>query len=138
MRRILIVTLMILLSGCTLDLSRLLPVNLPKPPPNTPATVGDATRGAQIFKKGVNDAPPCSSCHSLGQSAFSLGPKMTGISQRAGQRVPGLSADAYLRQSILDPSAFVVSGYRNIMYPNFKDKLSDQDLADLIAYLETL
>ena len=138
MRRMLIVTLMILLSGCTLDLSRLLPVSLPKPTLETTVTAGDATRGAQIFKQGINDAPPCSSCHSLGQSAFSLGPKMTGISQRAGQRVPGLSAEDYIRQSILDPSAFVVSGYRNIMYPDFKNKLSDHDLADMIAYLETL
>jgi cytochrome c2 len=138
MRRIFLVTLMILLCGCTLDLSRLLPVSLPTPAPASPVTVGDATRGAQIFKQGINDAPPCLSCHSLGQSAFSLGPKMIGISQRAGQRVPGLSAEDYLRQSILDPSAFLVSGYRNIMYPDFKNKLGDQDLADLIAYLETL
>jgi hypothetical protein len=63
---------------------------------------------------------------------------MISISQRAGQRVPGLSAEAYLRQSILDPSAYVVSGFRNIMYPHFKEKLSQQDLADLIAYLKTL
>ena len=63
---------------------------------------------------------------------------MTGISQRAGQRVPGLSAEEYIRQSILEPSAYLVSGYRNIMYPLYKDKLSQQDLADLIAYLETL
>ena len=63
---------------------------------------------------------------------------MIGISQRAGERVPGLSAEDYLRQSIIQPSAFLVSGYRDIMYPNFKEKLSEQDIADLIAYLETL
>jgi hypothetical protein len=43
-----------------------------------------------------------------------------------------------LRQSILEPSAYVVSGFRDIMYPNFKEKLNEQDVADLIAYLETL
>jgi len=136
MRRIILIVLMIALGGCTVDLSRLLTWNTNIP--QMTVLQGDATRGAELFTHGVNDAPPCISCHSLGQSPFSLGPKMTGISQRAGQRVPGLSAEAYLRQSILEPSAFVVSGFRDIMYPNFKDKLTEQDVADLIAYLETL
>ncbi|MBI1279901.1 MAG: c-type cytochrome [Anaerolineaceae bacterium] len=136
MRRIILIAVMIVLGGCTIDLSRLLTVNMN----TTSMTVlqGDATRGADIFTHGVNDAPPCIGCHSLGQSAFSLGPKMTGISQRAAERVPGMNTDAYLRQSILEPSAYVVSGFRDIMYPNFKEKLTEQDIVDLIAYLETL
>ncbi len=137
MRRILVVTLMIVLSGCTIDLSHFLPVVVSTSIADT-QLIGDATHGADIFTHGIGDAPPCVSCHSLGQSAFSLGPKMIGISQRAGERVPGLSAEDYLRQSIIEPSAFLVSGFRDIMYPNFKDKLSEQDIADLIAYLETL
>ncbi len=134
MRRLILITVMILLGGCTIDLSHFLTLSTSQ----MTVVQGDATRGADIFTHGVNDAPPCISCHSLGQSPFSLGPKMTGISQRAGQRVPGLSAEAYLRQSILEPSAFLVSGFRDIMYPNFKEKLTEQDIADLIAYLETL
>lgn len=133
MRRFTVIFLMLVLSGCTLDLHRWMPTNVIYQPDH-----GDAQRGADIFVHGVGDAPPCISCHSIGTSVFSLGPVMIGISQRAGQRVPGLSADAYIRQSILDPSAYVVSGYRNIMYPDFKNKLSAQDLADLIAYLKTL
>lgn len=139
MRRFILLTLMIVLSGCTLDLSRFLPVTEPMPVSNTNTVlIGDATHGADIYNHGINDAPPCIGCHSLGQSAFSVGPKMVGISQRAGERVPGLSAEDYLRQSILAPSAFLVSGYRDLMYPNFKEKLSEQDVVDLIAYLETL
>ncbi|MEZ4672058.1 MAG: cytochrome c [Anaerolineae bacterium] len=100
--------------------------------------VGDAVRGEDIFRHGVADAPPCTSCHGLAGSTFSLGPKMVGISQRAGERVPGLSAEAYIRQSIREPSAYVVSGYRNIMYPQYAEKLSEQDVADLIAFLMTI
>jgi len=135
MRRFIVMILMLVLGGCTIDLSHFLPLTVS---PTTPVFTGDAAHGADIFRHGIGDAPPCISCHSLGQSAFSLGPKMIGISQRAGQRVPGLNAESYLRQSILEPSAFVVSGFRDIMYPNFKEKLSQQDIADLIAYLKTL
>src|SRR4051812_16369015 len=117
MRRFLVITLMIVLSGCTVDLRHFLPVTVTTPTTDK-VLVGDAAHGADIFKHGVGDAPPCISCHSLGQSPFSLGPKMIGISQRAGERVSGLSAEAYLRQSILEPSAYVVSGFRDIMYPN--------------------
>lgn len=137
MRRMFLLVLMLILSGCNLDLSRYFTVNMTTTNSMT-VLQGDAKHGAEIFTHGVGDAPPCISCHSLGQSPFSLGPKMIGISQRAGQRVPGMSAEAYLTQSILEPSAYVVSGFRDIMYPNFKEKLSPQDIADLIAYLETL
>jgi hypothetical protein len=71
-------------------------------------------------------------------SPFALGPKLTGVIERAGQRVEGLTAEAYLRQSILDPGAFIVPGYRNIMYPQYADQLNEQDIADLLAYLSTL
>ena len=136
MRRITtLIFIMFALSGCTIDLTQF--INIPRPA-DTASLVGDAVHGEDIFKRGLGDAPPCTSCHALGSSAFSLAPKLQGISQRAGQRVPGMSAEAYLLQSIIDPAAFVVSGYRNIMYPQFGEKLSQQDLADLIAYLETL
>lgn len=99
---------------------------------------GDAERGAEIFRHGVNDAPPCITCHALTQGMFSIAPVMQGINQRAGERVAGLSADDYLHQSILEPSAFIVPGFRSIMYPDYADHLSAQDVADLIAYLKTL
>lgn len=109
--------------------------------PSTPVTValeGDAVRGQDIFQHGFNGAPPCSSCHALVKGAFGLGPVMTGISERAGTRVPGLTAEEYMRQSILEPKAYLVSGYRDIMYPQYSEHLNDQDIADLIAYLITL
>lgn len=107
-------------------------------PPTTTIIQGDIGRGEDIFKHGKNDAPPCVTCHALAAGGFGLGPVMKGISERAGQRVPGLDAEAYLQQSILDPKAFVVPGYRDIMYPNFADHFTDQDIADLIAYLLTI
>jgi len=109
-----------------------------QPSDSTAPLPGDTERGAEIFRHGVNDAPPCITCHALTQGMFSIAPVMQGISQRAGERVEGLSADDYLHQSILEPSAFIVPGFRSIMYPDYADHLSAQDVADLIAYLKTL
>jgi cytochrome c2 len=99
---------------------------------------GDAVRGEDIFRHGKGSAPPCMTCHALSPGGFSLGPVMKGISARAGQRTAGLDANAYLRQSILDPKAFIVPGYRDIMFPGYADRFTEQDVADLIAYLLTL
>lgn len=103
-----------------------------------PAPQGDAVRGETIFKHGINDAPACVGCHALVKGGFSLGPVMKGISERAGTRVEGMSAEAYIRQSILEPKAFIVAGFRPIMYPDYAKHLSEQDILDLIAYLSTL
>lgn len=127
--------MIIALSGCTIDLNRFL---FQPQKPIAVALKGDVEHGADLFAHGYGEAPPCTTCHSLGSTTFNLGPKMTGISQRAAERIPGMSAYDYLYQSIVDPGAFLVSGYRNIMYPHFQEKLTQQDIADLIAYLETL
>jgi cytochrome c2 len=102
------------------------------------APQGDAVRGETLFKHGTDDAPACVGCHALNKGAFSLGPVMKGISERAGTRIEGMSADAYLRESVLDPKAFIVSGFRPLMYPDYAKHLSEQDILDLIAYLHTL
>lgn len=100
---------------------------------------GNPERGVQLFREGINGAPPCSSCHQTVEGGgFSLGPNLAGIASRASTRIPGSVAEDYLRASILEPGAYVVSGYRNIMYPNYTAHLSSQDVADLVAFLLTL
>jgi len=108
--------------------------------PPTDAPVGDAQRGAQIFSQGVDGAPPCTTCHKIQADSFgfSLGPAMEGIAERAGTRVEGLDAEAYIHQSIIEPHRYVVAGFRDIMYPDYSKHFQEQDIADLIAYLLTL
>ncbi len=104
------------------------------------ATSGNAGHGAQIFSQGQADAPPCSTCHQVvnGQVGFSIGPNLARVAERAAPRVVGMTAAEYLRQSILEPHRYVVSGYRDMMYPDYGTHLAEQDIEDLITYLLTL
>ena len=113
------------------------------PPPATPTPLpsdhqtGDASAGEVIFHDGKGSAAACVNCHATEPGAFSLGPVMTGISERAGSRVEGMSDEEYLHQSILQPGEFVVPGFRPVMPPTYGENLTEQDIADIIAYLMT-
>ena len=82
----------------------------------------------------------CSFCHSLDGSekvAGARAPTWHGISGRIGDRLPGLSAEEYLRESIVDPAAYIVEGYRDIMPKGFKILLGEEDIDGLVAFLLT-
>jgi cytochrome c oxidase subunit 2 len=96
----------------------------------TPLPEGDPENGEALFTD-----LGCVSCHSLDGTQL-VGPSMQNISERAGNRVDDMTADAYLRQSILDPCAHVVEGFTCVMPQNFGERLDAQGLADLIAFLE--
>jgi hypothetical protein len=62
-----------------------------------------------------------------------VGPDLTGLPDRAATRAAGLDARAYVRQSLREPQAFIVSGYNNIRMPDLH--LSDEEIASLTAFL---
>lgn len=92
---------------------------------------GNAARGQTLFSQ-----QGCVACHSPAEAAI-VGPGMKGVAVRAGSRVPGLSARDYLSQSIREPASFVVPGFNNLM-PSIFASLPQEDIDDLIAYLESL
>lgn len=105
--------------------------------PSAPIT-GDAKQGEFLFKNGAGEAPPCTNCHKAQtgtMNTFAIGPNLTGIGDRAGGRVEGLTAEGYIQQSILHPGDHVVAGYRNLMYKEYSEKYTPQEIADLVAYL---
>ncbi|MDX1992905.1 MAG: cytochrome c [bacterium] len=109
--------------------------------PTVPTPIaGNEDRGVQLFAQGRDEVPPCFTCHQTvtGQFGFTIGPNLDGIGERAGTRVDGLTAEEYLHQSILEPGHYIVSGYRDIMYPDYSAHLTEQNIQDLIAYLLTL
>lgn len=55
------------------------------------------------------------------------------------ERVPGMSAEAYLMQSLVKPDAYVVEGFQpGQMRPDLAEALTQQQLDDLVAFLLTL
>jgi len=83
--------------------------------------------------------PPavCSTCHSLEPTVVIVGPSLAGVATRAESRVPGLSAEQYIRNSIIHPGDFVVPGFPDAMLRDFGDKLSADQINDIIAFLMT-
>ena len=78
----------------------------------------------------------CGSCHTLGDAGAGgqLGPPLDGEGGRAGSRVPGLAAEEYVRQSVVDPMSFIVNGYLDVM-PEYGDRVTDAELSALVEYL---
>jgi nitric oxide reductase subunit C len=79
-------------------------------------------------------------CHTVsGLSTGIVGPNLDGIGSRAADSVAGLSAEEYLRQSIIDPNFSMVDDFaEGIMPQTFGDSLSEDQIDSLIAFMLTL
>ena len=50
----------------------------------------------------------------------------------------GVNAEQYIRDSILNPGDYVVEGFPDAMQRNLGDRLTAEQLNDIIAFLLTL
>ena len=80
----------------------------------------------------------CISCHS--GNAAARGPSLAGVygarlTLASGSQV--LVNDAYLRDSILNPSQHVTAGYAPIM-PTYQGQITEDGLIDLVEYIKNL
>ena len=108
-----------------------------------PNEIGSPERGREIFENGNEViSAECAGCHSLDgvdiESGLRKFPTLQGISERAGDRLPEMSSVDYLRESILDPSAYIVDGYEDRMEKGYKYGLSEEEVNDLIAFFYLL
>jgi mono/diheme cytochrome c family protein len=93
------------------------------------------TAGQELFE----GAGGCTACHGLGERAPNLLTDHAGqgtIGQRCGTRVTGEDCKAYIHQSLIDPTAYVVEGFQPIM-PAANRTLSDTQIWALVAYMES-
>ena len=99
----------------------------------TPAQLVKA--GEEIFKtKGT-----CEICHRIGQKG-TRAPDLAGLGARAGKTKPGMGGKAYIIESLINPGAYLVEGYPNIMPAVDKAPigLNRSELWALTAFLESL
>lgn len=100
--------------------------------PTAPKVTANPANGKQVFA-----SQGCGSCHTFkpaGPSASGkVGPdldKLAADAQKAGQPL----AD-YTKSSITDPNGYVVPGFPQGVMPTTYSSLTDQQLADLVAFL---
>jgi mono/diheme cytochrome c family protein len=96
------------------------------------AGLAGATTGEQIFT-----AAGCAGCHKLASAGATgnIGPSLDQLAAAAGKREPGKSAEDYVRESIVDPEAYTVSGFGKGVMPSYEGKLSDKQLEALVQFL---
>lgn len=76
----------------------------------------------------------CVTCHVQG-ATNGIAPPFEGIGERAAGRVADMSASAYLYDSIVHPTDYLVEGYAPSMPQDFGQRLTPQQVADIVAYL---
>jgi nitric oxide reductase subunit C len=117
-------------------------------PPASMAAAGDAARGAKLY-----ETLPCASCHDITRPwpGGDICPNLGNIATEAARIVRlreyrGRAKDAagYIRESIVDPNAYIVPGraYRqpdgqSVMPKSFGEALTQAQLDDLVAFLLT-
>jgi len=105
---------------------------------DTPLPPGDAKNGQALFA-----SQGCAACHSLKPDEKIVGPSLSGIGKTALVRIKApdyagkaTSPETYIKESVLNPSAYVVPGFPDAMLKDFGVKLNAQQLADIMAFLQ--
>jgi cytochrome c oxidase subunit 2 len=94
-------------------------------------------RGESMVQAGAKlyDQLSCITCHGTGKAPPLLGIYNKPVKLTNGSTV--VADDAYLRESVLYPSAKIVAGYPPIM-PTYKGQVTEEQLLQLIAYIRSL
>jgi cytochrome c oxidase subunit 2 len=82
----------------------------------------------------------CAGCHTIDGSKL-VGPTWRGLFGSQVKLADGstVTADeAYLTESIQNPSAKIVAGFQDGVMPSFKDRLTEKQIMDIVSYIETL
>jgi nitric oxide reductase subunit C len=115
----------------------------PRPASDDPVAVGEA-----LFRQSP---PGCFACHSTTPGVNLVGPSLAGIAATAAGRITGADyhgkatdAAGYIRESILEPNAHVLTGPtyssngQSLMPATFGRSLEPAQVDALVAYLTTL
>lgn len=113
------------------------------------------TRGKDVFLSPQFGCFACHTIEALGIRGGQRGPDLSSAGRQAEVRRPGVAAEDYLREAIVDPWAcftpLPASGlvecqaaadpaktYPQMMPPGAKERMTSQQLSDLIAFMKSL
>ena len=96
-----------------------------------PTATDPIERGRQVYRD-----KDCASCHEL--EGGTVAPPLGHVGTVAASRKPGTSAEDYIRQSVVDPGAYVVPGYPDTMPRGLSRGMSQEDFDDLVRFLLSL
>lgn len=106
--------------------------------------IGDPARGDQIYnnqaRSQLNARLGCGGCHLNGTAGPSHDAKWDHfLNELVNEpQFAGYSVEKYMVESIVNPGAYIVTGYAAGAMPgDFADRMSLQDVADVLAYLHT-
>jgi mono/diheme cytochrome c family protein len=105
------------------------PTETTAPTETSGSATGDPAAGKEIFEATAQ--PPCGSCHTLAEANASgtVGPDLD-------QVLEGKDAE-FIHESIVEPDAEIASGFSAGIMPDvYGEQLDDQQLADLVAFIE--
>jgi mono/diheme cytochrome c family protein len=110
------------------------------PPMVSELPAGDAENGAQLYEITYG----CQACHGNidEEGSNQVGPWLGDIAEVGPERIDGYTAADYIYESILKPNAFISPECPagpctepSAMPANFGERMSLQDMADMMAYL---
>ena len=101
-------------------------------------TGGTANEPMEVAGERLFEQYACHTCHKM--DGTGRGPSLVGLFGKTVALEGGGTAlvdEAYIRESILNPSAKIMAGYKPIM-PTFKGQISEEGIIQLIAYIKSL
>ncbi len=95
------------------------------------ATDPDVAAGKALFEQTTLEGNAgCVTCHSVEPGKTIVGPSLAGI---------GNKGEDFIRESIVNPDAEITEGFpKGVMPQDFGQKLSEQQINQLVKYLMTL
>ena len=117
-----------------------------------PAPAAASSDPVELGRALFNTTPPgCAACHSVAPGVNVVGPSLAGIASTAAARMkggdyhgPARDAGTFIRESILDPNAYVLqgptysAGGRSLMPSDYAQTLKPDQVDQIVAYLLSL
>lgn len=95
---------------------------------------------AAIGEEMLRTKGGCLICHKVTETGNERGPDLRQAADKAATRKPGMSAEAYLIESLVQPEVFLVPDYPKMMPSAMKPpaNMSMAELKSVVAYLQSL